>query len=207
MTNSGTQIITWNDFGESHYIGPIRKPGIPRGAEWYVENDPHDGWRALLPHYIDQYKYGNITAFSLNSTQRSNHRKGDIISYWYRRNPAHAGSAGGTTGNNPAFGEPILDPAMLAQDKVFVSVLVTAPSDVHVQIGNSSATLLKAKTAGVSHFSVPFNGRLGSVRIVISKFGHEITGVTGPEITENCYKGYANWNAFAGSSLNHDASI
>lgn len=142
-----------------------------------------------------------MTIRSRCSAKRSRAVKDDIISYWYRRNPARAGSAGGTTGNNPAFGEPILDPALLSQDKVFISVLTQAPSDVVVQIGHSALTQLKAKIAGVNHFNIPFNGRLGRVSIVVSRSGREVVRTTGPEITENCYKGNANWNAFAGSSL------
>ncbi|SLM37963.1 alpha--glucanase [Lasallia pustulata] len=46
------EIISWNDYGESHYIGPIRSPGIPSGAARYVDNMPHDDWRAFLPFYI-----------------------------------------------------------------------------------------------------------------------------------------------------------
>ncbi|KAL2125844.1 hypothetical protein VTI74DRAFT_2520 [Chaetomium olivicolor] len=38
-----------NDYGESHYIGPIRNNalGAMRSAPFdYVSNMPHDGWRA-----------------------------------------------------------------------------------------------------------------------------------------------------------------
>ncbi|KAH8146185.1 uncharacterized protein LAJ45_09883 [Morchella importuna] len=52
------EIITWNDYGESHYIGPIRSQGIVSGAEVYVNNMPHDAWRFILPYYIAAYKAG-----------------------------------------------------------------------------------------------------------------------------------------------------
>jgi hypothetical protein len=44
------EMLTWNDYGESHYIGPIRAAGIPAGAKWYVQNNPHDAWRIQLPY-------------------------------------------------------------------------------------------------------------------------------------------------------------
>ncbi|KAL1957040.1 hypothetical protein VTO42DRAFT_6417 [Malbranchea cinnamomea] len=36
-------ILTWNDFGESHYIGPIHDDGIPEGAARYVFIHMMDG--------------------------------------------------------------------------------------------------------------------------------------------------------------------
>ena len=54
------EIISWNDYGESHYIGPIIDKAL--GALTYgeapfdyVTGYPHDGWRSLLPFYIDMY--------------------------------------------------------------------------------------------------------------------------------------------------------
>lgn len=53
------QIISWNDFGESHYIGPLR-PHVPdvyaEGAETWVAGFRHYGWRDLMKPYIKAYK-------------------------------------------------------------------------------------------------------------------------------------------------------
>lgn len=55
---SFVEIVTWNDYGESHYIGPIWQDGIPHDsgakedATWYVDGMPHDAWREVLPYYI-----------------------------------------------------------------------------------------------------------------------------------------------------------
>ena len=58
------QIISWNDYGESHYIGPIRPSGVVSGA-WYVDsNHAHTGWTAFLPHYIAAYKAGSTASLS-----------------------------------------------------------------------------------------------------------------------------------------------
>ncbi|KAM0332543.1 hypothetical protein ACHAQA_002827 [Verticillium albo-atrum] len=61
------QIISWNDYGESHYIGPLDERqytafGSDRGKSPfnYVRDMPHDGWRDILPYVIDTYK-NNIT--------------------------------------------------------------------------------------------------------------------------------------------------
>jgi hypothetical protein len=46
------EIISWNDFGESHYIGPLDdrqySPFVTGKAPFnYAKDMPHDGWRDL----------------------------------------------------------------------------------------------------------------------------------------------------------------
>jgi hypothetical protein len=60
------QIITWNDFGESHHIGPLRDKSyeaFDRGNSPYnyVLQKPHDGWREFLPYLIDLAKTNSTT--------------------------------------------------------------------------------------------------------------------------------------------------
>lgn len=98
------------------------------------------------------------------------------------------------------MGQKELNPGQVSQDRVFVTVLVTAPSSVHVQIGGHAPTVLRACTAGINHFSVPFNGQTGPVKMTIMRDGHEIVGTTGPAITDQCVDGKVNWNAVVGSS-------
>jgi hypothetical protein len=155
---------------------------------------PHDSWRTLLPYYIDAYKSGNTTdPFSDPAVKEK-------ITYWYRQNPSTAGSTGGTTGNNPAQGQPALPPAEVSQDKVFVSVLVKEPSQVSVQIGGGQPTTLQAESAGVNHFSVPFNGATGNVTIAVTRGGQTVVQTDGPVITDQCGNGEVNWNAIVGES-------
>ncbi|KAL4870208.1 hypothetical protein BDV12DRAFT_63267 [Aspergillus spectabilis] len=201
------QILSWNDYGETHYIGPIYDSGIPDGAERYVKGCPHDAWRALLPYYIDAYRRrnGKHRRSRLGSCGTEYAHKYPIsytnrIVYWYRLNPSSSGSAGGTTGNNLNMGQPELKPGQVSQDRVFVSVLVTESSQVHVRIGHATPTIFLAKELGVHHYSVPFNGQSGPVRFSIVRHGREIESTTGPAITEQCPNGVVNWNAFVGSS-------
>lgn len=98
------------------------------------------------------------------------------------------------------MGQPELEPGELAQDRVFVSFLVTESSEVHVRIGNAAPTVLLARQPGVNHFSVPFDGQLGAVRFTIVRNGREIKTAAGPAITNKCSNGMVNWNAFVGSS-------
>ncbi|KAL4737605.1 glycosyl hydrolase family 71-domain-containing protein [Aspergillus similis] len=198
------QILSWNDYGEAHYIGPIYEPGIPDGASWFVKGCPHDAWREFLPHYIDAYRrrsamfrkrVSNPAAVTSYAPRRPLSYTDKIV-YWYRINPSDSGSADGTTGNNPNIGQPILKPGEVSQDRVFVSVLVTEPSQVHIQIGHAAPTVLLAKELEVNHYSVPFDGHSGSVRIAIVRHGREVETAIGPAITEECTEGKVNWNAF-----------
>ena len=186
------QIITWNDYGESHYIGPIRS-GIPSGAEWYVNNasTPHDHWREMLPAYIDAYKSGNTTV--ANVTQEK-------LSFWYRLSPAAACSGDGTTGNTASQGQTPVDPNTVVQDKVFVDTLVASPADVIIQIGSGAVTTQRATHAGVNHFSVPFAGQTGVVAVSISRNGQPVVEATGQAISDTCPNGNTNYNAFVGGS-------
>lgn len=184
------QILSWNDFGEAHYIGPIHKGGIPAGAK-YVDGMPHEAWLKFLPYYIDAYKSGNST--SVDGCE-------EAITYWYKLNPGRSGSAGGTTGNNPDQGQPAIAPQVVSQDKVFLSVLVAQPSDVMVSIGGGHSTPLRARHCGINHFSVPLNGQTGAVDIKVMRDGHEIVSTIGPKITNACKDGLINWNAYVGSS-------
>lgn len=124
------------------------------------------------------------------------------IVYWYRLNPSTSGNADGTTGNNPDMGQPVLAPGKVAQDKVFASAFVTAPSNIRIQIGDAPPTVFNARLPGINHFSVPFNGQIGPVRFAIERNGQEVVTAIGQAITDQCEGGYVDWNAVVGSSRN-----
>ena len=180
------EILTWNDYGESHYVGPIHPAGIrggdnyPGGA-WYVNGMHHTGWLAMLPYYIDAYKAGHWSSLA---------GKPEKISFWYKVNPGNCGSDGKTTGNDPKRGQTALSPGTVSQDKVFLDVLVSssnATSVIVVKIGSSDATTMKTTKVGINHFSVPLNNRTGAVVFQIKRNDQVMVSVTGPEITNNVW--------------------
>jgi glucan endo-1,3-alpha-glucosidase len=184
------QIVTWNDYGESHYIGPIVDSGIPQDpaagadARPYVDGMPHDHWLDLLPYYIERYKSnGDDTPVTTEKLQ-----------YWYRLSPAAAGSADGVTGSNG----PTFDPATVVQDKVFFTALVNASATIAVQIGDNAPTYFEAEDIGVNHFSQPFNGQTGNVTFSIERDGQTVLTGTGEEILATPSDGITNFNAWVG---------
>ena len=146
----------------------------------------------MLPYYIAQYKSGNTTAPEVNQVK---------IAYSHRPNPSNAGSADGTTGNDPSGGQVGYDPSMVSQDQISLDVLVKAAADVTVQIGDNPVNVLRATHAGVNHFSIPFQGQTGNVTYTVSRYGMTILQHTGAEISSDCDGGLVNWNAIVGSAV------
>lgn len=56
------EIVTWNDYAESHYIGDIN-PIVNLGdlAPHYVNGFVHAPWRVVAQYYISVYKTGSAT--------------------------------------------------------------------------------------------------------------------------------------------------
>lgn len=98
------------------------------------------------------------------------------------------------------MGQEKMEPGRVSRDRIFLSVLVTSLSGVKVQIGEHAPTMLRAFVPGINHFSVPFNGQTGPVRMIIMRDGQEITTAIGPAITGECNYGMVDWNAVVGSS-------
>lgn len=48
------QIISWNDYGESHYIGPIL--GAQPGSEAWTRNRDHAAWREMTRYFVQEFK-------------------------------------------------------------------------------------------------------------------------------------------------------
>lgn len=191
------EIISWNDYGESHYIGPLHDSeyvafNIGKAPYNYALNMPHDGWRLFLPYVIDTYKNGiaSITQEGLVS--------------WYRLSPAQACDTGGTTGNTASQLQLEYDPSVLMQDKIFYSALLASAADVTVSIGGviqkGTWENIPSGGIGIYHGSVPMGGHTGEVVITISRSGSTIASVSGPAITTSCPKEITNWNAWVGSA-------
>ncbi|KAK3079101.1 hypothetical protein LTS18_005742, partial [Coniosporium uncinatum] len=191
------EIVTWNDYGESHYIGPIYDAGVVNGtdanAHRYVDGMPHDGWRTLLPYYIAAYKH----AIGVGPPPLVEEEK---LEYWYRLTPKAAGSTNGVTGNNCNNpNQQCLSPNDVVQDKVFVTALVKSlPASISVQIGDNAAATYDAYAVGPNHFSQEFNGQTGPVTFGIVRGGETVLMGTGESILARPVDGITNYNAWVG---------
>ncbi|KAE9388651.1 glycoside hydrolase [Gymnopus androsaceus JB14] len=77
------EIISWNDYGESHYVGPI-EGALPTGSEAWTNGMNHTAWLSLTSYYAAAFK----TGFR--------------IIMWSRTHPASANATGDDVG-------PVLD--------------------------------------------------------------------------------------------------
>ncbi|KKY27882.1 putative alpha-glucanase [Diplodia seriata] len=77
------EIITWNDYGESHYISPLSSRHYDDGSSKWANDMPHSGWASIAAAYAAAYKSGatSVTAAHVAASG------GDRIVYWYRPQP------------------------------------------------------------------------------------------------------------------------
>ncbi|GLA14291.1 hypothetical protein AnigIFM62618_000667 [Aspergillus niger] len=202
------EIISWNDFGESHYIGPTPDAdsslaestytafGTGQAPYNYALNMPHDGWRAFLPWLADTYK-NNISTITQEGVQA-----------WYRLNVrGSCTSDGGTTGNTASQLQLEYWPYEIPQDRIFFSALLASSADISVTVGGTDLGASWNSTpsggAGVYHGSVEFSVQAGSVEVAITRDGATIASFTGEEIVTGCAASteIENWNAWVGSAM------
>jgi len=193
FSNQRRRIVTWNDFGEASYIGPVHSNNeIPAASQKYIGGHPHESWRDFLPYYIATYK-GDTFDISRDQMQ-----------YWYRLAPASSGDPCGVTGNSASQGQTEISPAEIMQDGVFFSALLMSAATVKVQIGDAPAVAF-AGSKGLNHWSMPFGGRSGVVKFSIERGGSVVGSGQGEAIggigsaINNVDGGCANYNAWVGS--------
>jgi glucan endo-1,3-alpha-glucosidase len=143
------EIITWNDYGESHYVGPI-DGAFPAGSDVWTVGYDHTAWLDLASYYIKAYKAGSYPAV----TQ-------DQVFYWYRTHSKYA---------NMNDGIPRPNNADWAEDNVVIHALLTSSAEIQVQIGGASTTLYP--NAGRNTFQVPFGE--GNVVITLRRNGQTL---------------------------------
>ncbi|KAG4442833.1 hypothetical protein IFR05_001714 [Cadophora sp. M221] len=197
------QIITWNDWGESHYIGPLHMNEMDVFGEKagnspynYVAGMPHDAWRQFLPYVIDTYK-NNISTV----TQEG-------ITTWFRPNPVAGSpcSSGGTSGNTHTQFQVEFPPGEIAQDKVFYSAMLGSATGVTVtvSIGGKQTVGTWAKKpfdgVGIYHGNVSMAGATGPVIVTLKTTKGTYT-VNGGTITTTCTNNIQNWNAWVGGAV------
>lgn len=183
------RIVTWNDYAEAHYVGPIyTSADVAAGSEIYVSGMYHDSWRDFLPYYISQYKG---SSFDISRDQ---------MQYWYHTSPTAGGSTCGVVGNNDDQGQTELSANLVVEDGVFFSALLESAAEVHVQIGSNAVTIYQG-AAGINHWSQPFNEQTGAPVFSVVRNGVTVNSGTGVAITAETTlsNGCTNYNAWVGS--------
>ncbi|PFH54084.1 glycoside hydrolase family 71 protein [Amanita thiersii Skay4041] len=119
------QVITWNDYGESHYIGPIK--GVQPNSQAWVDGMDHTAWLDLTSYYATAFKTGSYPPI-----------KTDQLYMWSRTHPAQAQASDDPVGHPENF--------EISSDSVWVVVMITTPA---------TKTKTFNVNAGVTRLSIP----------------------------------------------------
>ncbi|KAI0670818.1 glycosyl hydrolase family 71-domain-containing protein [Trametes maxima] len=127
------ELATWNDFGESHYLGPI-EGNLPDGSADYVNGFDHQGFLEITNHFATFFKTGTEPPITT-----------DQLVMWARPHPANAAA---TADNLPAPRD-----FQLSQDQLWAVVLATAPGSLTLATSDTNTQTFDVK-AGVNKFNV-----------------------------------------------------
>ncbi|KAF9507255.1 glycoside hydrolase family 71 protein [Hydnum rufescens UP504] len=127
------EIITWNDYGESHYIGPIG-PDQP-GSQAWVNGFDHQGWNIMTKYYADAWRSGVYPTISKNQIFLSARPHSKAL-----------------TIKDP-IGKP--NSWQWTDDNLYAVVFATGPGSLQLSIGSSNRTT--AISAGVNKIKLPLS--------------------------------------------------
>ena len=187
------EIITWNDYGESHYVGPLSSPHVDDGNSKWTNDMPHGGWLEIAKPYIAAFK---------SSQKAIAPPEEDKLVYWYR--PATKQAQCDATDNcekpspspseNYFIGQP--NGAQTVEDSVFVVALLKSEGTVTITSGGNSKDF--SAQAGANAFSAPMG--TGKQSFSLTRGGSAVLSGDSPkEISDSCVCGIYNFNAFVGT--------
>ncbi|THH13902.1 hypothetical protein EW146_g6365 [Bondarzewia mesenterica] len=172
------EIVTWNDYGESHYISDIN-PVVNLGdqAPFYVVGFDHSKWRDVAQYYISYYKSGTAPTIIK-----------DEVVFWYRAYPKGVTCSTGTLPRNAAF------PA----DAVFALAMLKDTATITLAIGSNTINFTAGP--GLTMNSVPFPTEDHQIPYVaISRDGATIADTYGSMYVNQSGCTYYNFNPWVGS--------
>ncbi|KAJ3921768.1 glycosyl hydrolase family 71-domain-containing protein [Lentinula edodes] len=174
------EVLTWNDFGESHYLnsGPPTAGSQPYGTTW-TNGYPHDAFFDLINYYIEAFKTGTYPAIT-----------SDTIYFWSRPHPA------GINANNDGLSRP--QGWDWASDVMWVAVFCSSTCSVTLQVGSYSQDFNNL-SYGVNKISLPLNA-FGSVTVKMRKNGQEVINYTPSDFQYQGWTDQYNFNAYVGSA-------
>ncbi|KAF5369367.1 hypothetical protein D9758_002696 [Tetrapyrgos nigripes] len=149
------QIISWNDYGESHYIGPI-KGAQPTGSEAWTGGMGHAAWLPLTSYYASAFKNGGQYPDISKDEEK--------LVMWSRTHSAQA-----------QVGDPVgeVTGKELVEDTVWAVTLLTEPANVTFEVyaytpssnaNDNSSTIISSQTfsvpAGLTKLAMPIGARV-----------------------------------------------
>ncbi|TFK87288.1 glycoside hydrolase family 71 protein [Polyporus arcularius HHB13444] len=173
------EILTWNDFGESHYLGPRHdSQPLPPGSEAWVDGFNHTGWLSLTSYFAAQFKTGQAPPIEK-----------DQLVMWARPHPKSA---------TPA--DPVGPPRdfQLLQDKLWAVVLATAAGQLTLSSSDTTSQTFDVQ-AGVNKLSLPLTAG-GYMRGVLTRGGQTVIDLKPDGFVFNANPSAYNFNAFVANA-------
>jgi hypothetical protein len=193
------EIISWNDFGESHYVGPLddkQYDAFETGeVPFNYVKDPdleHDGWLKHLPWMIDMYLKGTSTIVTSESMVVSHHLTS-----------TKSCTGGGTSANTADSLQLELAPETVSDDRLYIAALLTEPAGIYlpgttteaaVTVNEDGWDITPDGGVGLYYTSIPLNAP-GPRFVELMRSRNTIAKVT-TILSSDCFAGgMANWNA------------
>ena len=163
------EIITWNDYGESHYVGPSDNGHSDDGSGAWTNGLSHD---ALL-----EFARPYITAFKTGSRRPVVDR--DMLVYWYRPHLKSVSSCDGTDicGARPAGWD-------IVGDSVFVASFSTGGGSVSVKSGDKEQV---TKSIGPGVNMMQFDMGVGEQVFSMSSGSRQVSGSGSSPVANSCW--------------------
>ncbi|CAA7261571.1 unnamed protein product [Cyclocybe aegerita] len=170
------QVLTWNDYGESHYIGPIK--GAQPNSEAWTDGMNHTAWLELTQYYATAFKTGQFPKIET-----------DKIFMWSRPHSTKAQTS-----------DPVPQPSNfeLFEDAVWAVVMTTEPSTVTLATSDTTSKSFEVP-AGVTKLAIPITPG-GTMRGTIQRGGQVIVELNPKEFTFQGSPKTYNFNAFVASA-------
>ena len=172
-----TEILTWNDYGESSYISPT-VGALPSGSEVWVDGFSHEALLDVTQYYAAAFKTGTYPAV----TQ-------DKVIWWARPHPKAATATSDYMSRPSRWDE--------TEDNVYALVFSTGDGVVTMTSGSNKETY--AVSAGLNKIKLGMSA--GSVTIKLTRngsnvFSYDSTG----EFSYTTSPANYNYNYFVGNS-------
>ncbi|KZT12051.1 glycoside hydrolase family 71 protein [Laetiporus sulphureus 93-53] len=168
------EVITWNDYGESHYIGPI-EGAQPDSQDW-VDGMDHTGWLAMTNYYATAFRTGAYPAI----TQ-------DQLYLWARPHAKDASAWNDTIGPPTSY--------QLTEDLLWAVVFATEPGTVTLTTSSTSSSTV-AVGAGVTQLLMDLADGAGMAG-TLTRNGQTVLAVDpGDAYTFTTTPEFYNFNAF-----------
>lgn len=171
------EIVTWNDFGESSYIGPANTKTTDVD---YYGNFTHTAFYKMAKIFIKAYKAGQ-TEVSVSPEEED-------VFFMYRTQPAETNGLSDTA----PWQQALPKNATNCKDNVYIFSFLTSPATIYLKSGGETVPL--SSPAGVSKGTIPF--QFGSQSITANRpLSYGALQKSGPSVSGALAK--YNGNVFA----------